>query len=207
MSEFVADGATVQEETALELPHGARIVLPAQHSPQKINTSFQWTMAATRWMEVVCSVLPEKREPLCKYIQVVTKLFHTHGFPAGCLYDAEWRKTKLTAAYDGKFDALDLEVFAVCVVARQQQQPQRQPFGRSPRFPPHPNGAPVPQSSGGGHLEVCRNWNASRCFRSNCPRLHQCSLCAGPHPAASCPAPPRLPAATRPSGPLQPGRA
>ena len=55
------------------------------------------------------------------------------------------------------------------------------------------------ESRSGGHLaitdrrdpqavqEVCRNFNAGRCFYSKCSRRHVCSSCDGIHPAVSCP--------------------
>ena len=48
------------------------------------------------------------------------------------------------------------------------------------RWPPPPQ--PIVCSG-----EVCRRFNEDRCYYKQCRYTHVCSICAGPHPAPSCP--------------------
>ena len=51
--------------------------------------------------------------------------------------------------------------------------------------PPQPGLAGF--QGGGARAEICRSFNENRCKYTRCRFQHICLVCAGPHPATTCP--------------------
>lgn len=169
----------------------------------KISSFAAWMEAWNVYLAVRISLNPACAPHLVAYQRIITSANSKHPLHAWVSYDIKFR-TK--AANDPllRWDIRDLDLWLECFPGTANQTsrwpcthcsstthfPSNCPFRPSPSLTP---GGPQPtntntlQRTNPSQPPLCHDFNRFTCVRTTCKFAHRCEICAGFHPAKSCP--------------------
>ncbi|KAJ1136482.1 hypothetical protein NDU88_002898 [Pleurodeles waltl] len=158
-----------------------------------------WLEAFAMLSTVIMEKFPEQGPALCKYNRVIYEEYTRNGGTGWLNYDREFRQ-KMEQAPEMAWDCREIELWVQymgngsrpassdSVFAKHKQA---RPFYFKQQFRPPFRGKPPQRGRGASQYRFnnnsCRLYNNGACsWGAGCKFTHNCSKCAGWHPAANC---------------------
>ncbi|KAJ1118771.1 hypothetical protein NDU88_006958 [Pleurodeles waltl] len=158
-----------------------------------------WLEAFAMLSTVIMEKFPEQGPALCKYNRVIYEEYTRNGGTGWLIYDREFRQ-KMEQAPEMAWDCREIELWVQYMGngsrtgttdPRFTRHKQARPYYFKQQLRPSFRGKP-PQRGRGVHQyrftnNSCRLYNVGACtWGPACKFSHNCSKCAGWHPAAEC---------------------
>ncbi|OCT55683.1 hypothetical protein XELAEV_18000143mg, partial [Xenopus laevis] len=130
------------------------------------RTLSNWLQAFCIYANILCQKHPEYGPGLFKHVDIILEAYKSYGGIAWYIYDDRFRQ-KMAIHGSLTWGSKDIDLWMGMLTTR--------------------SSTPLPTKNPTVKTNACWSFNESFCkWQSNCRYKHECSVCAGAHPAFRC---------------------